>query len=122
MRVGFNAFFLGQESTGSGQYTRQLLQALAQLDKGNEYLLFTLEKPGFSKARAEPTAFVLPPAEVLEALLDLAMTGDVEALREQLAGLAQADEKLRPFVAHLQQLAQGFKLNRICELLEAYLL
>ena len=48
MRVGFNAFFLGQESTGSGQYTRQLLQALAQLDKDNEYLLFTLEKPGSS--------------------------------------------------------------------------
>jgi glycosyltransferase involved in cell wall biosynthesis len=50
MRVGFNAFFLGQESTGSGQYTRQLLRALAQLDKRNEYLLFKLERAGFSVA------------------------------------------------------------------------
>ena len=75
-----------------------------------------------AEAEAEPTAFVLPPAETLEALLDLAMTGDVEALREQLAGLAEADEKFKPFVGQLQQLAQGFKLNRICELLEAYLL
>jgi len=49
MRVAFNAFFLGQESTGSGQYTRQLLRALAQLDQRNEYLLFRPEKPGFSQ-------------------------------------------------------------------------
>lgn len=49
MRVAFNGFFLGQESTGSGQYTRQLLRALAQLDQHNEYLLFQLEKPGFSQ-------------------------------------------------------------------------
>ena len=51
MRVGFNAFFLGQESTGSGQYAHHLLQALAQLDKRNEYLLFKLQKPGFSDTR-----------------------------------------------------------------------
>jgi glycosyltransferase involved in cell wall biosynthesis len=48
MRVGFNAFFLGQESAGSGQYTRQLVQALAQVETHNEYLVYGLEKPGFS--------------------------------------------------------------------------
>jgi len=45
MRVGFNALFLGQEATGSGQYTSQLLHALAQLDQRNEYLLYTLQQP-----------------------------------------------------------------------------
>ncbi len=49
MRVGFNAFFLGQEGTGSGQYTRQLLRALMQLDGCNKYLLFGLQKPGFPR-------------------------------------------------------------------------
>jgi glycosyltransferase involved in cell wall biosynthesis len=48
MRVAWNAWFLGQESTGSGQYTRQLLRALAQLDSENEYLLYTMGKPGVS--------------------------------------------------------------------------
>jgi glycosyltransferase involved in cell wall biosynthesis len=49
MRVGFNAFFLEQESTGSGQYTRQLLDALAKLDGCNEYLLYAPEQLGSSK-------------------------------------------------------------------------
>ena len=46
MRVGFNALFLGQEATGSGQYTGQLLHALTQLDQRDEYLLYTLQEPG----------------------------------------------------------------------------
>ena len=47
MRVGFNAFFWDQESTGSGQYTHHLLRALMQLDGRNEYLLYKTEKPRF---------------------------------------------------------------------------
>ncbi len=62
MRVGFNAFFLGQAATGSGQYTHQLLRALAQLDGRNEYLLYARagdgEKPGFlSSLRVLRTPF-----------------------------------------------------------------
>ena len=41
MRIALNGMFLGQESTGSGQYTQQLLRALVQLDGDNEYLLYT---------------------------------------------------------------------------------
>lgn len=40
MRIGFNGFFLGQEGTGSGQYTHHLLHALAQVSRGDEYLLY----------------------------------------------------------------------------------
>ena len=40
MRIGVNGFFLGQPTTGSGQYTRNLLEALAKADPTNEYLLF----------------------------------------------------------------------------------
>lgn len=47
MRIAFNAFFLGQESTGSGQYTHQLLRTLAQLDVRNDYVLYSAERPGF---------------------------------------------------------------------------
>ena len=49
MRVGFNALFLGQEATGSGQYTRHLLKALAQQDERNEYLLYQLDTLGSSR-------------------------------------------------------------------------
>jgi len=55
MRVAFNAFFLGQESTGCGLYTHQLLRALAQLDGRNEYLLYARAGDGH-QAHFEPWA------------------------------------------------------------------
>jgi glycosyltransferase involved in cell wall biosynthesis len=59
MRVGLNAFFLGRESAGSGQYTRQLLQALAQVGTHNEYLVYGLQKLGFWSGSASWTLQVL---------------------------------------------------------------
>jgi glycosyltransferase involved in cell wall biosynthesis len=54
MRIALNGLFLGQESTGSGQYTGQLLRALRELDGGHDYLVHPLRaapgacgKPGF---------------------------------------------------------------------------
>jgi glycosyltransferase involved in cell wall biosynthesis len=41
MRIGINALFLERLGTGSGQYTRNLLEALAKVDPTNEYLLFS---------------------------------------------------------------------------------
>jgi len=41
MRVGINAFFIERPETGSGQYTQNLLEALAKVDPANEYLLFS---------------------------------------------------------------------------------
>ena len=40
MRIGVNALFLRHPGTGSEQYTRHLLQALAKVDPATEYLLF----------------------------------------------------------------------------------
>jgi len=93
LAAGGNAFL--PKPIDADQLLEQLQQLLALEWRTQE----TVAEAG---AEAEPTAFILPPAETLEALLDLAMTGDVEALREQLVGLAQADEKFKPFVAHLQ--------------------
>lgn len=43
MKIGINARFLAHPFTGIGQYTFNLLRALAKIDKKNEYLLFTPE-------------------------------------------------------------------------------
>ncbi len=40
-RIGINGLFLDKPHTGSGQYTRHLLAALAKLDGENEYRTFT---------------------------------------------------------------------------------
>jgi len=39
VRVAINALFWGEETTGSGHYIRNLLQALAEIDGENEYVL-----------------------------------------------------------------------------------
>jgi hypothetical protein len=49
------------------------------------------------------------------------MAGDVAELQEQLADLARTNEEYRPFVAKLQKLAKGFRLNNIRDMLEGYL-
>jgi glycosyltransferase involved in cell wall biosynthesis len=56
MRIGINAFFLSLPATGSGQYTRHLLQALVRAEPGNEYLPITPH----ARLQAEQ-AFHLPP-------------------------------------------------------------
>ena len=43
MKIGINARFLIHPYTGIGQYTHNLLQALAEIDQENEYFLFTPE-------------------------------------------------------------------------------
>lgn len=40
MRIGVSGFFLGQPTTGSGQYTENLLRELLRLDTENQYVLF----------------------------------------------------------------------------------
>ena len=65
--------------------------------------------------------FILPPVETLHVLYDLAKTGDIEALRSELLKLGQVDEKFGPFVNQFKELAQGYKLKRIGELLREYL-
>lgn len=43
MKIGMNARFLAHPYTGIGQYTYNLVRALAKIDVKNEYLLFTPE-------------------------------------------------------------------------------
>ncbi len=49
MRLGINGFFWGQETTGSGQYTRELVHGLTTIPKGPECLLFRLRSNGAEK-------------------------------------------------------------------------
>ncbi len=57
MRIGINALFLERPATGSGQYTHNLLEALAKVDPTNEYLLLSpCLAPRISKIRNPQSA------------------------------------------------------------------
>jgi len=79
------------------------------------------QKPAELFPVVETTEFLLPPAETLEDLLELATMGDVEALQSYLHNVSQTNPRYQPFVAKLQQLAAEFKLNEISIQLETYL-
>jgi len=51
MRVGFNAFFLGQEGAGSGQYTQHLVRAMAQVDPDCAYVLYARDVDATASAQ-----------------------------------------------------------------------
>ena len=46
MRIGINAFYLGAETTGSGQYINHLIRQLARLEE-SEYILINVKDTGY---------------------------------------------------------------------------
>ncbi len=62
-----------------------------------------------------------PPCTDLTALHELALQGDVVALREKTDALAYADTRFVPFVVKLQGMLDIFQINEICGFLEAQL-
>jgi CheY-like chemotaxis protein len=63
---------------------------------------------------------VLPPAEALEELTELARIGDIAALLQYADNLVQSNLQLEPFMVQLRHFADSFQINRLCSFLEAY--
>ncbi len=64
---------------------------------------------------------VLPSKEVIENLFELAMSGDVRTIKEQVAKLVEEDQKFEPFATELNQFIKRFEVNKMCDFLESYL-
>jgi signal transduction histidine kinase/DNA-binding NarL/FixJ family response regulator len=60
----------------------------------------------------------VPPAEILEKLLDFAVIGDVEEILNVLDGLIQADEAFMPFAETVEGFAKKFELGEITRFVE----
>ncbi|HZO75082.1 MAG TPA: glycosyltransferase family 1 protein [Ktedonobacteraceae bacterium] len=54
MKIGMNALFFQYPATGSGQYMQHLLQALAEIDQKNEYVLLGPQPLGDHKEAVFP--------------------------------------------------------------------
>ncbi|QTA80083.1 Two component system response regulator/histidine kinase, PAS fold-containing [Desulfonema limicola] len=64
---------------------------------------------------------ILPKTEILEKLLEIIETGDVEEFMDQIKELARSDKTFVSFAQRFQKLANGFKLNEIRGLIKEYL-
>ncbi|MBO9999052.1 MAG: response regulator, partial [Cyanobacteria bacterium SID2] len=61
---------------------------------------------------------IVPPSDMLEELLHLAMRGHLKGIRQQAKKLEALDEKYAPFARKLDRLAKGFHEREILELLK----
>jgi len=60
----------------------------------------------------------LPPQEEMRVLQRLALAGNMRAIRDYAAHIAQLDERYRPFAARLQVLAKDYQSKAIVSLIE----
>lgn len=65
-----------------------------------------------------PVPLLHPSAEELAALHDLALVGDLRALRERLARLVAAQPELAPFADEARRSADGFQIDKLLALFE----
>ncbi|MBN3872840.1 hybrid sensor histidine kinase/response regulator [Nostoc sp. JL33] len=63
-------------------------------------------------------SLVVPAAEEIASLLNLAMKGDLKAIVERVTQLEELDVKYAPFSLELRQLAKGFQVKKIREILK----
>ena len=79
--------------------------------------------PSLSAAFDFPAYSALLPAaaESVAKLLKLAAMGDIEEFFEESAKLESLEQKLVPFVTRLRQLAKGFQLKQIRNILKQYI-
>ncbi|MBD2004630.1 MULTISPECIES: hybrid sensor histidine kinase/response regulator [Cyanophyceae] len=63
-------------------------------------------------------SLVAPPTEEIAALLDLVMMGDLNSIVERAANLEKKDVMFAPFAREIQELAKGFQVKKIRDLLK----
>ena len=64
---------------------------------------------------------VIPP-EDSAILFEFARRGNIGGILEQAARLEQLDNRFRPFVSELRQLAKGFQVKQLQEFLKTHIL
>ncbi|MEA5506724.1 ATP-binding protein [Halotia wernerae UHCC 0503] len=91
-----------------------------------EWIYESLQKPAnvgkFQLKEADKvTNELIPPCpEEIEQLFELAMRGNIRAIREKAESLKQLDENLIPFAEQLQQLVKSFQIEKIKEFIQPY--
>jgi hypothetical protein len=74
-------------------------------------------EPGFLPSHLL-ASLVPPPPEELEVLLDLALRGSIEKIRDRTVQIERLDQQYRPFASKLRELAEMYDVEAILTLIE----
>jgi glycosyltransferase involved in cell wall biosynthesis len=100
MRIGVNALFFQYPASGSGQYLLHLLQALAEVDRQNEYLLFAPRPASLPATLAGRMRYELTPVSSL-----LARSAQIEKVIWEQLTVARAAYRQRVDLLHVPYFA-----------------
>ncbi|HDN26703.1 MAG TPA: hybrid sensor histidine kinase/response regulator [Thioploca sp.] len=78
------------------------------------------EKPGVEIIEQPALPFIGPSQEQAAILFDLGMRGDLDSIVERLDEFEQLDQRLTPFANQIRELAKNFEEEKICDLIEQY--
>ncbi|MEM9120385.1 MAG: ATP-binding protein [Cyanobacteria bacterium P01_D01_bin.6] len=129
----FDADQLGCIEAGADSFLPKPVDAAQLFDQLEKFLSLTwiidqdhagsLIPPtnGLPVTAAEPETLTLPPAEVLKALHDLALCGNLRAIGQRVKSLAEAEPAFQPFADQVQALAQKFQERELITLFAAYI-
>ncbi len=100
------------------------LFAVMRFRLGIEWIYAEADEQGISGRTREKVAgraeIVAPPAEEMEVLFDLAMSGDMVELMNRASHLEATDIKYQPFARTLRELARNFEDEKILSLIKEY--
>jgi CheY-like chemotaxis protein len=94
-------------------------EGIGTAGKSNETRIQTTEG-GFAQTSTS-IPLVAPSSEEVATLFEFAKIGDIKGILEGAEHLEQMDERFLPLVQELRQLAKGFQVKKIRELLKAHI-
>lgn len=100
---------------------RQKLLSLLEQYLQLEWIYEEILQPPIVEPANAIESLIVPPAEELEVLYELARLGSMRKIRDRCAYLEEIDEKYLPFANKIKDLAQGFQEKAIVTLIEKYL-
>lgn len=131
--ISASAFEQDQRSSlesGCNDFISKPLQTIELLEKLRLHLglewIYAEEKLQiaslrFASSSLQSSTTIAPPTSELVALLKLAKIGDIKGIIEQVSRLEHLESKYVVFAAELRQLAKGFQVKKIQELLKRYI-
>jgi PAS domain S-box-containing protein len=76
--------------------------------------------PSPASQRKNDIAFELPPKEEMDALYELALTGNMRDIRQRLVHLESLDQRFHPFAEKLRVLSMAYQSKAILAMVEKY--
>ncbi|WP_434424216.1 AAA family ATPase [Nannocystis pusilla] len=104
-------------AAGCREFLPKPVQAEQLFELLERFLHLSWERATDGPEADDPSAWEVPPAEVLRDLHDLAARGRLRELQEQARALGSADARWVPWSGHLGALAAGFQIRELLEFL-----